>query len=71
MNKQEFIKELNERTGCGLYLCSKAYDYMVEHNGDRNMAIAYLKAECFAVNLRCSFDEKVQHFMECDKNERR
>jgi translation elongation factor EF-Ts len=55
--------KLRDLTGCGLSLCRQAMAYAVEHSGDDRMAIAYLKAKCFAVKTTCSFDERVQMFM--------
>ena len=63
MEKEIFVKDLHDKTGCMWQDCYDAYDYMIEHNGNRDMAIAYLKAKSFAVYYRGPFDEKVQHFL--------
>lgn len=56
--------ELRNQTGCSLFLCKKAIDYAIEHNGNDSMAIAFLKAKSFAVKTDCSFDDRVMYFME-------
>ena len=58
------IKELRDRTGCGLKLCRDAWLYAEEHGGDMQMAIAYCKAKTLAVYTNCSFDERVKRFLE-------
>ena len=63
MDKRDFVNDLRNKTGCSWQECSDAYDYMIEHNGNEDMAIAYLKARCFALNFRGPFDEKVKRFM--------
>ena len=56
--------ELRNQTGCSLHLCKQAVDYASVHNGDDNMAVAYLKAKSFALKTDCDFDERVKYFME-------
>ena len=56
------IKELREKTGCGMFLCKQALDYA---KGDGRVAIAYLKAKSYAVATpNISFDERVKLFIE-------
>ena len=58
------IKELRDRTGCSLKTCKEAWEYAEERNGGIQMAIAYCKAKSLAVRTECSFDERVQRFLE-------
>ena len=58
------ILALREKTGCCVKMCKAALDYAAEHNGGEDMAIAYCKAKTLAVYTSCSFDERVQRFME-------
>lgn len=56
--------ELRNNTGCSLFMCKQAINYSLAHNGDDNMAVAYLKAKSFALKTDCNFDERVKYFME-------
>ena len=58
------IKELRDRTGCSLKTCKEALEYAEERKGGFQMAIAYCKAKSLAVKTNCSFDERVQRFLE-------
>lgn len=58
------IKELRDRTGCSLKICKEAWEYAEERNGGIQMAIGYCKAKTLAVHTECSFDERVQRFLE-------
>lgn len=61
------IKELRNITGCSLKMCKEALEYADEHNGGKEMAIAYCKAKSLAVYTDCSFDERIQRFLgECN-----
>lgn len=56
------IKELRERTGCGMAMCGRAYDYA---KGDEKISIAYVRAKGLAVATPgLTFDERVQRFIE-------
>lgn len=58
------IKELRDRTGCGLKMCREAWQYAEERNGGIQMALAYCKAKTLAVYTNCSFDDRVKRFLE-------
>lgn len=58
------IKELRDRTGCSLKTCKEAWEYAEKRNGGLQMAMAYCKAKSLAVKTQCSFDERVNRFLE-------
>lgn len=60
----EQIKALRDKTGCSLRMCRDAWIYAEERQGDENMALAYCRAKTLAVKTHCTFDERVQKFME-------
>ena len=55
--------ELRAATGCGLALCKDALRY-AENRGGKETALVYLKAKTCAVKTSCSFDARVQRFMQ-------
>ena len=61
----EKAMELRNETGCPLKACK---DALIYSNGDKDLAIAYLKAKYLAVHFSGSFDEKVQGFLRSDNN---
>ena len=62
------VQRLQEKTGCNVQLCKEALRYVSEHDGDEDMAIAFLKAKSSAVKTTCSFDECVKSFMNHELN---
>ena len=60
--------ELRNISNCPLQMCKAAIEYAIEHNGGETMALAYLKAKTIAVKTHCSFDERVQRFLDGDRN---
>lgn len=61
--------ELRAATGCELVMCKDALRYAESHGGGKEMATAYLKAKTFAVKTSCSFDARVQRFMQKEVQE--
>lgn len=55
------VHELRELSGCSILLCKEAIEYS---NGNRELAIAYIKAKTIAVSTgKMTFDERVKSFI--------